>query len=82
MKDVTYHASAVKYNEVMAEAAEKLVDSVPHPLIKKWCASVGKQHRYHAKKHQSALDRLILEDAGQQLELELTPGETAQGAQA
>lgn len=57
-KDVSYHTSAVAYNEGLAETAESLVEKVDHPEIKRWCAAVGKQHRFHAKRHQAALDRL------------------------
>ena len=57
-KDETYHKSAVFYNEEMAKAAENLAENVEHPIIQKWCRAVGKQHRYHEKKHRNALDRM------------------------
>lgn len=57
-KDETYHKSAVFYNEEMAKAAENLAENVEHPIIQKWCRAVGKQHRYHEKKHRHALDRM------------------------
>lgn len=58
MKSVTYHRSAILYNEELAARAEALVEEVEDPEVKKWCTSVGKQHRFHAKRHQSALDKL------------------------
>ena len=57
-KDISYHSSAVQYNEGLAEAAEKLAETVEHPEVKKWCKSVGKQHRFHAKRHAAALAKL------------------------
>ena len=57
-KDATYHSSAVQYNEGLAEAAEALAKTLKHPEIKKWCVSVGKQHRFHAKRHKSALAKI------------------------
>lgn len=58
MKDVTYHRSAVLYNETVAECAEALVDKVEDPEVKKWCTSVAKQHRFHEKRHQAAVDKI------------------------
>lgn len=58
MKDVTYHRSAIFYNEELAARAEALVEEVEDPEVKKWCRSVGKQHRFHAKRHMSALAKL------------------------
>jgi hypothetical protein len=63
MKDVTYHRSAIFYNEELAARAEALVDEVEHPEVKKWCRSVGKQHRFHAKRHQASLAKLEREPA-------------------
>ncbi len=57
-KDSTYHTSAVQYNEGLAEAAEKLAETLKHPEIQKWCRGVGKQHRFHAKRHKAALSKL------------------------
>lgn len=57
-KDATYHRSAVQYNEGLAQAAEALAKTLEHPEIKKWCVSVGKQHRFHAKRHKSALEKI------------------------
>ncbi len=58
MKSVTYHRSAILYNEELAARAEALVEEVEDPEVKKWCTSVGKQHRFHAKRHKSALEKL------------------------
>lgn len=57
-KDISYHSSAVKYNEGLAEAAERLAEEVENDEVKKWCKSVGKQHRFHAKRHAAALAKL------------------------
>lgn len=58
LKDTTYHTSAVEYNEGLADAADGLAATVPHPEIQKWCRAVSKQHRFHAKRHKSALTKL------------------------
>lgn len=55
---IEYHEAAVDYNEKMAETAEGLADSLEHDIIKRWCVSIGKQHRYHANLHRRALNRL------------------------
>lgn len=57
-----YHSSAVEYNRTLAEAAEKLVDVVEDPTVKKWCRGIGKQHRYHEKRHASALTKIQSEE--------------------
>ena len=57
-KDSTYHYSAVRYNEGLAEAAERLAETLEHPEIQKWCRGVGKQHRFHAKRHKAALSKM------------------------
>lgn len=57
-KDISYHQAAVEYNKVMQEAARGLVESIQHPLIKKWCLSIARQHEFHGKKHQRSVDRL------------------------
>lgn len=57
-KTEAYHEAAIKYNEGLAEAAEALAPSLEHEEPKKWCIAVGKQHRFHAKRHKSALEKL------------------------
>jgi hypothetical protein len=59
-KDQTYHESAIKYNEGLAEFAETLAPTLEHEEVRKWCTAVGKQHRFHAKRHRSALNKLLL----------------------
>lgn len=59
-KDQSYHESAIKYNEGIAEFAENLAPTLEHAEVQKWCTSVGKQHRFHAKRHRSALNKLLL----------------------
>jgi hypothetical protein len=57
-KDVTYHRSAIQYNDALAVIAEEQAELVEHPEVKKWCRSVGRQHRFHSKRHRSALAKL------------------------
>lgn len=57
-KDKTYHQSAIEYNDALAVAAEEQAEKVEHPVIKKWCTSVAKQHRFHSKRHARALEKL------------------------
>ena len=59
-KDQTYHESAIKYNEGLAEFAENLAPTLEHEEVRRWCVAVGKQHRFHAKRHRSALNKLLL----------------------
>lgn len=59
-KTPAYHEAAIQYNEGLAEAAEDLAPSIEHDEVKKWCVSVGKQHRFHAKRHRSALNKLLV----------------------
>lgn len=58
-KTPAYHESAIAYNEGLAEAAEKLAPTLEHEEPRKWCIAVGKQHRFHAKRHRSALSKLL-----------------------
>jgi hypothetical protein len=53
-----YHASAVQYNEALAIAAEEQASSVQDPVVKKWCTSIAKQHRFHLKRHRAALAKI------------------------
>lgn len=57
---VDYHRSAVRYNEVLAEAAEGLENDseINDPEVAGWARGVGKQHRFHAKRHKAAMDKL------------------------
>jgi hypothetical protein len=57
-----YHKSAIIYNERLAEAAEELAPTLVDAEVQKWCVSVGKQHRFHAKRHRSALNKLLLKE--------------------
>lgn len=59
-KDQTYHESAIKYNEGLAEFAENLAPTLEHEEVRRWCVAVGKQHRFHAKRHRSALNKFLL----------------------
>lgn len=59
-KDQSYHEDAVKYNQTIAEAAEKLTSVLKHPTIVKWCAGIAKQHRFHLKRHERALEKMDL----------------------
>jgi len=59
-KDQSYHESAILYNEGLAEFAENLAPTLEHEEVRKWCTAVGKQHRFHAKRHRSALNKLLL----------------------
>lgn len=61
-KNQAYHEAAIQYNEGLAVAAEELAPTLPHEEVKKWCVAVGKQHRFHAKRHKSALDKLLLKE--------------------
>jgi len=57
-KDQSYHEDAIEYNSKLAAVAEELAKDLGNPEVKKWCASVGKQHRFHAKRHTNALAKL------------------------
>lgn len=59
-----YHEAAIIYNEVLAECAEELAPTLEDEEVRKWCTAVGKQHRFHAKRHRLALKKFIArEDA-------------------
>lgn len=62
----SYHRSAVQYNEALAAAAETQAEIVEHPEVKKWCRAIGKQHRFHAKRHKSALAKIEREQNKQE----------------
>lgn len=57
-KDRGYHESAIIYNQELAELAEELVDRVQNDVVKHWCRSVAKQHRFHEDRHTKALAKL------------------------
>lgn len=57
-RDESYHQSAIEYNDGLAEAAQKLSESVEHPVIKKWCRGIVNLHRFHAKRHRAALAKM------------------------
>lgn len=59
-KDQSYHESAIRYNEGLAEFAETLAPTLEHEEVRRWCTAVGKQHRFHAKRHRSALNKILL----------------------
>lgn len=67
-KDQAYHESAIAYNEGLAEFAENLVPTLEHDEVKRWCTAVGKQHRFHAKRHRNALNKLLLKQAAPPVE--------------
>ena len=58
-RNPAYHQSAIIYNERLAEAAEELAPTIEDEEVRKSCTSVGKQHRFHAKRHRSALNKLL-----------------------
>lgn len=62
MKDRSYHEAAIIYNETLAECAENLAPTLDNEEVRKWSTSVGKQHRFHAKRHRHALNKLILKE--------------------
>lgn len=70
-KDQTYYESAIAYNEGLAEFAENLVPTLEHEEVKRWCTAVGKQHRFHAKRHRAALVKLLSKQEAQPVEIML-----------
>lgn len=68
-KDQTYHESAIQYNEGLAEYAENLAPTLENEEVRKWCTAVGKQHRFHAKRHRSALNKLLMKQAAPPVEV-------------
>ena len=67
-KTIEYYTAAIDYNEKMAETAEGLSESLENEVVKRWCTSIGKQHRYHANLHRRALNRLKRKEAEKQAE--------------
>lgn len=73
-KDATYHESAIRYNDELAQFADQLADTLEHTEVKRWCRSVAKQHKFHLGKHERALKRL---NEKEELEMnEQTPAAT------
>lgn len=64
VKDLSYHESAVRYNEELYKFAEELAKTIDHPEPKRWCLSVAKQHKFHFGRHQKALKNLRNEAEG------------------
>jgi hypothetical protein len=57
-KNVTYHSSAILYNEMLAEGAREAAEKVEHPVVKGWCTGIANQHDFHAERHRRALEKL------------------------
>lgn len=72
-KDESYHEAAIAYNEGLAEFAEKLAPTLGHPEVERWCKAVGKQHRFHAKRHQAALDKILSKKGSEEVTVESIP---------
>lgn len=68
-KDQAYHEAAILYNESLAGFAENLAPTLKHEEIQRWCVSVGKQHRFHAKRHRSALNKILLKQTPEIVEI-------------
>lgn len=56
-KSATKNEDAVVYNEELANLAEELAVRLEDEDVKKWCAAVAKQHRFHERRHRKALAR-------------------------
>ena len=86
LKDLSYHEAAIEYNEKLAKYAEDLAETLDHEEIRRWCCAVGKQHRFHAKRHRATLSKM--KRSGQEVkttevvEAEPTVQETAVDADA
>lgn len=57
-KDVSYHRSAIQYNDEFTTFAADLAERVEHEEVKKWCRSIAKQHEFHSGRHKKALSKL------------------------
>lgn len=77
--DASYYRDAVRYNEVLAEAAEGVATQLVDPTIKKWATGVGKQHRWHEKRHRGALAKLERGEELTDAEQSYEPSATAVG---
>ena len=62
-KDQAYHEAAIAYNDAIAEVAEEVAPTLGHPEVQRWCTAVGKQHRFHSKRHQSALNKILARES-------------------
>ena len=67
-KDQAYHEDAITYNEDIAEFAENLAPKLKNETVNQWCLSVAKQHRFHAKRHRSALNKILLHQPAGEVE--------------
>jgi hypothetical protein len=54
-QDIQYHEDAIRYNNIMADAAYKVAKEVQTKQVQHWAWSIGRQHREHAKKHRKTL---------------------------
>lgn len=57
-KNISYHKSAIQYNEELADFAEALAGKLEHEEVARWALSVSKQHRFHAGRHKKALAKM------------------------
>jgi hypothetical protein len=64
---IVRHRDAVHYNEALAVAAENVAAELEHEEIKGWATGVGKQHRYHEKRHRAALAKLESNEASEEV---------------
>lgn len=71
--NIVRHRDAVRYNQVIAEAAEGLLEELESEEIIKWVTGVARQHRFHENRHRSALAKL--EQKQEQQEQTDTPAE-------
>lgn len=53
----SYYRAAVKYNEELATFAGNLAEDLDDDVVKRWCLSVSRQHKFHAAKHGRLLAR-------------------------
>jgi hypothetical protein len=62
-KTAEYHTSAIHYNKVLADTADRLVGEVTDPTVKKWITGISKLHKKHLGLHEIALERLEQEES-------------------
>lgn len=55
---LSYHEAAIEYNQRFVELAEKLSEELDHAVVKQWCASIAKMHKWHLVRHKNSLRRL------------------------
>lgn len=51
----TRHRDAVRYNQVLAEAAESLLGELTDPDVRKWVTGISNLHRFHERRHLASL---------------------------